>query len=58
MTWPFIAFAVLYLAAAFALLLALPWPRRAFRRWRLRRQAPELRPYDPDLRARRGRQRR
>lgn len=52
MTW-----AVVTIAALVTLALILPWVIRAFRRWRLRRGAPELKPYDDDLRARRGRQR-
>lgn len=52
MTW-----AVLTIAALVTLALVLPWALRGFRRWRLRRGAPGLRPYDEDLRARRGRQR-
>lgn len=52
MTW-----AVIVIAALLALGVIAPLALQAFRRWRLRSEAPELKPYDEDLRARRGRQR-
>lgn len=51
MTW-----AVVIIAALVTVALIGPPTLRAFRRWRLRRGAPELEPYDRDLRKRRGRQ--
>lgn len=50
MTWAVITIAVLLAAGVIA--------PRALRWWRLRRGAPELRPYDENLRERRGRQQR
>lgn len=47
MTW-----AVLVIAALLAVGVIAPW---ALRRWRLRRGAPELKPYDRNLRKRWGR---
>lgn len=52
MTW-----AVIVIAALVTVALVLPWALRGFRRWRFKSEAPGLKPYDDDLRARRGRQR-